>query len=332
MWGRGALDVKSLGIAQLAAMVALAREGTPLRRDVVLVAVADEERGGNEGAGWLLEAHPELLAGVEAVLNEGGFNRVFRGKVLFWGIEVAQKRPLWLRLRASGRAGHASSLNPDSATHRLIRALARVLDRPLRWRVTEPARLFFQALARFDGSGEHGFASRLDEVILPDGPTVALAPGMPTFFLDSLQVTEIETGDVSNAVAPEATASIDARLLPDTDAETFLAEVKAALGSEIEVEVVLSSPPVPTSPVDHSVFRALERALAVRAPVVPAFIGGTTDSRWFRARGIPAYGFSPFAIEPDEARGIHAVDEAISVEELQRGVETMRRVLVALAS
>ena len=84
---------------------------------------------------WLLEEHPELFAGVEAVVNEGGANRKIAGRLLWWGIEVAQKRPLWLEVEATGRAGHASALQPWSAAHDLVRGLARLLALPPVWRV-----------------------------------------------------------------------------------------------------------------------------------------------------------------------------------------------------
>ena len=76
--------------------------GDALARDVVLLAVADEERGSAEGTAWLLRAHPELFRGVAGVLNEGGANRQVNGRLLWWGVEVAQKRPLWLEVAADG--------------------------------------------------------------------------------------------------------------------------------------------------------------------------------------------------------------------------------------
>ena len=87
------------------------------------------------------------------------------------------------------------------------------------------------------------------------------------------------------------------------------------------------APEAPASPRDHPLFRALEEILGVRAQVVPTFISGTTDSRFFRQRGIPAYGFSPFAINVQDSRGIHADNESVPVDAFLRGVETMTRIL-----
>lgn len=330
IWGRGAIDVKSLGIAQLAAILALHRQGARLDRDLIYLAVADEELGGKAGAGWLLDHHEELFEGLEAVLNEGGSNRVIGDRLLWWGIEVTQKRPLWLRVSASGRGGHGSQLNPQSATHQLIRGLNRVLELPPQFRITEAARRYLSAVDEVEGRADP-ISQRLDEIVQEEGLSQGLAPGLPTLFLDTVQITEIDNGRGPNVIAPTASASIDIRLLPDTDSEAFLQRIVQALGDRLEVEVVLSSPPAPASPVDHRLFRALEKALGVRAPVVPIFVAGITDSRYFRERGIPAYGISPFSLNAPEMRGIHAIDELISAEEFLRGIETLRRVILAYA-
>jgi acetylornithine deacetylase/succinyl-diaminopimelate desuccinylase-like protein len=328
IWGRGALDVKSLGITQLEALLSLRGEGVRLEKDLILLAVADEEAGGGQGVGWLLDAHPELFVGVEGVLNEGGNNRTLQGHVALWGVEVAQKRPFWLRITAYGRGGHASGFHPGSATHQLIRGLAKLVDRPLLYRMTEPARLYFQALAELS-EGPEADVSGLTASLASDTPRAGLMPGQEVYFVDTLQVTRIETSEGANVVAPVARARVDGRLLPDTDDAALLAEIRQLLGADLEVDVVLRADPVPPSPTDHPVWRALEEVLAVRAPLVPTFLPGTTDSRYFRARGIAAYGFSPFAIDATDLGGIHGVDESIPVDEFLRGIETMRRVLVA---
>lgn len=330
--GRGALDIKSLGIAHLAAMVDLARSRTPLTRDLVFLAVADEERGGLEGTGWLLERHPELFAGVDAVLGEGGSNRLINGRALWSGIEVAQKRPLWLEVSASGRRGHGSGLNPASASHRLIVALAQVLERPLTFRVSPAAKLYLGALAPLHNEKYRRIFSDLDAHVLPEGPKEALLPGLANLFLDTFQVTMLRVGEKINVIPGKATARVDARLLPDTDGETYLAGVREALGTGVEVEVLLTSAPVPPAPVSHPVYKAIAEVLDDTAPVVPAFIPGFTDSRWFRERGIPAYGVSPFFLEPQVFLGIHGPDEAIPLAELRRGIERMERIVAALVT
>lgn len=330
LWGRGTIDDKSLGVAQLAAFLD-ARAVPDRRRELLLLAVADEEAGGGEGTRALLDRHPELFDRVEAVLNEGGQNRTVLGRTLFWGIEVAQKRPLWLRIQAQGRPGHASAVNLESAAHRLIRALARAVAAPPRWRVSPAARAYFGALAAFDPQAR-ALAADLDAAIRPAGPTRALMPGMAGYFLDTFQVTRLAASDRINVIAGEASAEVDVRLLPDTDAAAYLETLRGLLGADATVEVALEAPVVAASPSDTPLFAELARALGGRTPVVPAFIAGVTDSRYFRQRGVAAYGLSPFELEVGELTSVHGPDERIPLAVFDQGVERMKRIVRALVA
>ena len=333
LWGRGALDDKCLGVLHLAALIDLKRRGSPLERDVIFLAVADEESGGLQGTGWLLAQHPELFQGVEAVVGEGGRNQVTpAGKLFWWGVEVAQKRPLWLEVATTGRPGHGSGVNPASASHVLIQGLARLLAAPPRWRVSPPVRAHAHAIAPHQNPHWRRVFSNIDAVITPTGPKEFLLPGMASLFLDTVQVTVVRVGNRINVIPGRALAQIDVRLLPDTDAGAFLADVERRLGEGFDVKVVLTAPPSPPSPTAGRFYEALQRALRREGPVVPAFISGFTDSRYFRQRGIPAYGFLPLKLGPGDTEGIHGPDEHISLAELDRGVERMRRVLALYAA
>lgn len=332
LWGRGALDDKSLGIVQLAAMLELKRGQAVLERDVVLLAVADEESGGGEGTAWLLARHPDLFRGVEGVIGEGGRSQVTpAGKLLWWGVEVAQKRPLWLEVSTAGRGGHGSGLNPDSANHQLIQGLARLLAPPPRWRVSPPARTYSKALAPHQNAHWRRVFSNIDAIVTETGPKEFLMPGMANLFIDTVQATVLRGGERINVIPGRAWARLDIRLLPDTDSAAFLAEVKRRLGPGFTVKVLVTSPPAAPSPTSGRLYGALESALGREAPVVPAFIPGFTDSRFFRERGIPAYGVSPFKLGPADSRGIHGPDERIPLAEIDRGVERMSRILSSYA-
>lgn len=337
LWGRGALDDKSLGIVQLAAFIELKRElkrrRDVLERDLVLLAVADEESGGGEGTAWLLARHPELFRGVEGVIGEGGRSQVnSAGRLLWWGVEVAQKRPLWLEVSTAGRGGHGSGLNPDSANHQLIQGLARLLAPPPRWRVSPPVRAFYKALAPHQNEHWRRVFSNIDAVITEKGPKEFLMPGMANLFIDSVQATVLRGGDRINVIPERAWARLDIRLLPETDSAAFLTEVKRRLGPGFTVKVLVSSPPAAPSPASGRLYGALVSGLGGEAPVVPAFISGFTDSRFFRERGIPAYGVSPFKLGAADSRGIHGPDERIPLAEIDRGVERMSRILSSYAS
>lgn len=328
LWGRGAIDDKSLGVAELAAFLDVAKSHRPRHRDLIFLAVADEESGGGQGTAWIFSHHPELLHGVTAVINEGGSNRRINGHTLWWGIEVAQKRPLWLKVTTHGRGGHSSTLEPYSAIHKLVGALDRLLKAPPIYHVCPAARRYFEALAPLHNAFWRKIFLNLDQEITPQGPRSALMPGMAGWFLDTIQITQLEAGDRINVIPDSASAKIDIRLLPDTNEKAFLAKVKKALGPEAEVKVLLTAPIAAASPTSGPLWRAFEKVLRSSAPIVPAMISGFTDSRYFRERGIAAYGFSPFELAGKDLRGIHAANEHIPIAAFDRGVERMKRVIL----
>lgn len=331
LWGRGALDTKGLGIAHLAAIVDLKRRGVPLARDVVFLALADEERGGGEGMAWIARAHPELVTDTWALFNEGGGARVTSERVLWWEVEVAQKRPLWLKVTTRGRGGHGSAYNPESATHQLVQGLARLVELPAVYRVSPVVERYFRAIAPLHKNPRLAQSlARISQIITPTGPSGAvLPPGLERLFLDTMQITVLNGSSSINVIPTDASALIDVRLLPDTDQERYLTRVRETLGSDFEVEVLVQAPESAPSPIEHPAFRTLEAVLGKWAPVVPSLLAGFTDSRFFRERGIPAYGVSPFAIEPSMATGVHGVDERISLATFDEGVSRMKSLVEA---
>lgn len=186
------------------------------------------------------------------------------------------------------------------------------------------------ALARFDPQAQSAFA-RLGalEAGPPSNETRRALASYESLLSDTLQVTTLSGSGRINVVAAEARAGVDLRLLPDANADATLKRIRATLGPELDVRVLLGSPAAPPSPTDTAIFRALSEALsgATGVPVVPAFIPAFTDSRYFRARGIPAYGVSPFALDGAELRTVHAPEERIPLAVFDRGVETMIRIV-----
>ena len=130
IWGRGAFDMKGQGVIQLMAFLSLKRLNVPLNRDVILMAVPDEEVGGMLGAKWMLKEHYDELD-PEYILDEGGVGSrdLFAPGKLVFGISVAEKKILWLKLRAEGVSGHGSQPHDQNPNDRLTRALARMLER-----------------------------------------------------------------------------------------------------------------------------------------------------------------------------------------------------------
>jgi len=330
--GRGALDTKGLGIVQLQAFLALADSGASLSRDVWYVATADEEAGGSFGAGWLIESHPEIFAGVGYLLNEGGSIRE-RGGELAVGVEVTQKVPLWLRLTATGRPGHGSAPQVATAVTRLLRATDRIAQTRFQPRVVPAVREMLAGLAPYqDEEVAQAFADPA-EAVQDEAFMLSLQleqPGLHALLRNTCSITRLEGSAKINVVPAVARAELDCRLLPDQDPEAFLEELATIINDpEVRIERIMGfSPAVSRSDTElFETIRAVSERYFPGARVIPQVSAGFTDSHFFRDLGITSYGFSPFVLPAGEARGVHGNDERISVENLQRGTEIMTDLL-----
>lgn len=332
IWGRGALDCKSLAIAEAMSLIDLKRRGVKLRRDLVFLAVPDEELGGLNGTKKLLAGNPALFANVGFVLNEGGANETALDKVLFWGIEVDQKLPLWLRLTAEASGGHgAAPGSGGGATAKLIRALAAVDTIETPYRLTENVVRMstLAASARKDGRGA------IVRKLMREPLDVAaiereLPPGYRALLRDTIAITHLSAGSAVNVIPSRAVAEIDIRLLPGTRHEAMLQQVKDAAGKNAHVEVLLSSDPISGSPHETELFETMAAVMRADSPesaVAPMISAGTTDSRFFRAQGIVAYGISPFKVNYYDADTVHSEDERIRARFFADGVRLMRSIV-----
>ncbi|MEZ5313272.1 MAG: M20/M25/M40 family metallo-hydrolase [Thermoanaerobaculia bacterium] len=294
-------------------------------RDLLFLATADEEAGGREGVGWLFESRPDLFAGVVAVLNEGGTGKSVGGATPLVGDRGRPEATLWLAVTARGREGHGR-VPRSRAPHRLVEGLARVLATAPALRGSPSAVRYLEALGRHDPRAARAAreGARLGAGTPPEELDRSALVGYENLFRDSLQVTTLRGSERINVVPGEARAEIDVRLLPETDERLFLDEIRRRLGAGLELDVMLRSPPATASPTDNAVYRTIAEHLRQEAPVVPAFLPAFTDARYFRTRGIPAYGLSPFTFDALELLTVHAPDERISLAAFDRGVARMK--------
>jgi acetylornithine deacetylase/succinyl-diaminopimelate desuccinylase-like protein len=332
IWGRGAIDVKSLGIAHLLAFEALAKRDRPPSRDVIFLGVADEESGGAHGAGLLLSKHPELFEGVGWVLNEGGVNEVIVDRTRLWGVEIDQKVPLWVEITASGSGGHAAGRSGDTSVTRLLRVLDRVRRLEPERRVVPSVQEYFQSLAQVRRGRIVGVMQSIDRYVESPLLDSVLSPAYLSLLEDTWTITVLEAGSRVNVVPSSASAQIDIRLLPGSDTEPVIARLRALAGDDAEVRVLLAGRPAPASPVGTELWDVLEAATARREPksiIGPMVTAGATDSRFFRERGVVAYGFSPFRINYYDLATVHGRDEKIRRDYFLDGVHLMREIVTA---
>ncbi len=333
IYGRGAIDIKHLGVVQLAALERLARAKDRLKRDVIYLAVSDEEV---EGLGaqavvsnYLEQWKPEYL------LDEGGFSlRSFMNDKDLVVIATTQKRVTRMKLTAHGEAGHGSRPITTGGLNILVEALSRLNANPREARlmpVTERQLGAFGEIAGFPKSMLLNNISFPGVFSILEG-TLSSNKNLNPTIRDTMSLTIVTGGQKDNVIPAEATAIFDVRLLPDTDAEEFLSYVRSVLG-ELPVTVELTFPPLPPmpeSPVDDPLYAAIESAVRAHEPqatVTPWLCVGATDSRFFAPRGVKSYGFLSVFIDKQQVDSIHGHDENISVGELEKGMVVYAEVL-----
>jgi acetylornithine deacetylase/succinyl-diaminopimelate desuccinylase-like protein len=340
LYGRGALDMKSTGVLHLVAMLAIRRARVPLKRDLILLATADEEAGSRFGAQFVGEQRRHWLAGAEYALSEmGGIFPEAGQTAPFASIVTSEKTGLPLRLTARGEPGHGSMPWPDTAPNRLIRALGRLLEAERPLRVLPEIQEYFSRLGSVlsgdAGRGYDDLARSLEEAgfrraFLANRHHAAM---LRTTFA----VTMLTGSEKRNVIPPEAVADIDCRMLRGDDPDEIVRWVRGAIADErVEVSLINPAPKIPNaSPPDTELYKALGEALRRRAPgvvVAPDVLVGFTDNWFFRNCGLHGYGFSPFVLEEGEWRRVHGNDERISLENLRAGVRCHTEMLLEMAA
>ena len=320
LWGRGAMDMKGQGVAQLVAFLMLKRQNVPRTRDVILMAEPDEEVGGALGARWMIANHYAELD-PEYVIDEGGFGSsdLFAPNKMVYGISVAEKKIVWLKLRAEGVAGHGSQPTDTNPNDRLVRALARLLgglERP----ALQPA-----DSARPSRGGE---PSVLDMMRAKVG-AFAINKFTNAIQQSTISLTWFRSGvgdpPKINVIPSVAEAGLDCRVLPGTTKDQWIAEVARRLGDPgIKIELINESDdPVVTSQ-DAPLYRNIEAAIKRRHPeaiVTPMLIPYGTDSNAFRPRGVKSFGIFPALLPADVVASMHGDGEHVSLASVREGAE-----------
>jgi acetylornithine deacetylase/succinyl-diaminopimelate desuccinylase-like protein len=344
IWGRGALDMKSIAVMHAVAVAALAGSKRAPTREVILVMAADEEAGGGEGARWLVEEHPDRVGFGEErpapeVVAEGAYGLAGMLERPVMPIALGEKTAVWFDLVAKGDPGHGA-LPPEQQAPVNLAILIKEIAGFGTPRVHPVMREQFSTLKNAS-SGKTGAVFRA--LASPAGGVVAraIAPqlrkagALRLLLSDSVTPTQIAAGYKTNVVPAEARASFDCRLLPDTDVDEFIASVdEKARSRGGDVANVQEKGRGPVS-VKGPLFEILEQVSRELAPDVVTAVSlspGITDARFFRTRGATAYGWCPLMLTPDLLATIHGHDERIAVEDFERAVSATTDAIVRASS
>lgn len=339
IYGRGAQDMKSEGLAQFMVMVMLKREKVALDRDVIFLAVSDEEVD-DSGSDWFVEHQRDLLGDAEFLINEGGENLLEpNGRVHYVGVDVGEKAAFWLHVAAHGRAGHGSIPIADSAPNRLVRALGRIVSYRPPIKLLPVVEEFFQEMAPYEPPGRaERFrsirASLLDKKFQQE---VESDETLNYLLHDTISLTMMRGSEQTNVIPSEAWANLDVRLLPGDDPRAFLETLRRVVNdpnvtiepASADFKTANSSP---TNTNLYSAFRLVSARYFPGSPIVPRLESGYTENQLYRALGIDCYGFTPYTVTEEEDSTEHGDNERIRVAEVGRGFRVLYDVVTSVAT
>lgn len=310
VWGRGAIDMKAKGAMDLGLVLALARAGVALNRDLVLAAVADEEAGSELGARFLVERHPDLIR-AGWVLNEAGGFTLHLGARRYYPIQVAEKGYVTVKLTVSGPPGHGSIPRSDSALAALAEIVVRIHRTPMRLRVTPLMRRTLDQLGLDPQSAPPLFRAMLANTVAP---------------------TILRAGYKDNVIPGEASVVLDGRTLPGETAESFLGELREIVGPGPSFDVLKCAPPAEGS-ADTPLFRLIAHHVEMADPgalAIAWMLPGATDSKFYAQLGATCYGFAPVRIGPRMPYGAlyHGNDERIPIDGFLWGLRLYAEVVL----
>ncbi|MBS7636211.1 M20/M25/M40 family metallo-hydrolase [Candidatus Bathyarchaeota archaeon] len=343
VWGRGAIDMKSMTAMEVMVMKLLKRNNVKLKGDVILAATADEEKGGEYGAGWLVRNYLEKVR-ADYVINEGGGQAVpMDGKNVFT-IQTAEKGILWFKVKAKGRPGHGSV--PSAADNAILR-MNRVVERLGNYRapmvLTPTVKQFLAVMAEENAEAKQALnillqnPNRGDEILdMLAQKDKAMAEQFRAMLRMTIAPTIIYGGVKENIIPSECEAVFDCRILPGQNTDEALDHIKMLLRDvdleKLEFEIIQANEPS-ESPLDTPLYGLMVETLKEFEPnctVAPILLTGGTDSRFFRKLGAACYGFQPALsdLPYDEIlKMVHGIDERISIKNLVFGTSVLYNVV-----
>jgi len=338
IYGRGAQDMKNEGLAQFMVMVMLKREKVELDRDVVFLAVSDEEVDGT-GSDWFIEHQRDLLGNAEFLINEGGENLLeHNGHVKYVGVDVGEKAAFWLHVVAHGRAGHGSLPIADSAPNRLVQALNRIIAYRTPLKVLPVADEFLRAMAPYEPPARAEKFRNIRQALEDKNfqREVEQDESLNYLLRDTIALTMLGGSEQTNVIPPEAWANLDVRLLPGDDPKEFLGTIRHVVDDpNVSVEPLNADFRLAnSSPTDTALYSAIQKVSAQYfpgTPVVPRLDSGYTENQRYRPLGINSYGFTPYTSTEEEGSTEHGNDERIRVEEVRRGFRVLYDVVTTVA-
>ncbi|MGB6670144.1 MAG: M20/M25/M40 family metallo-hydrolase [Candidatus Acidiferrum sp.] len=339
MYGRGSIDDKGMLAANLAAFIALKRSNVHLSRDVIFLATADEEEGGEASIRVLIAKYWDKFAAGFAI-NEGGRVVLQKGKVFYVAVQASEKVPVDVAVIARGPSGHASVPTKDNAVVHLAAAVAKIGAYTAPVHFTTIVRRYFEQLAPLEDDELAKWIRSLDTPDRGDHAQRFISEANPlwnSMLRDTIAPTMLSAGVRANVIPSEARATLNIRLLPGDTSDVLIADLTKLVNDpqirfEVQPDAGLAAPP---SSLENEFYATISKAASQEfsgAPVLPFLSAGATDSAQLRLHSVQAYGLSPFPMADEDSRRMHADDERIPLASFDKGVDFLSRIVAEFAA
>ena len=339
VYGRGAYDMKSMTAIEIMVMKLLNKNHVLLKGDVVLAGTADEEQGGEEGAGYLLRNYKEKVL-CPYVINEGGGLAFPSKNGYVFPVQSAEKGILWLKIKAKGTPGHGSTPNmADNAVLRMNKVLNKLGNYQPPTIYVPTLKAFLAEIGTQDPELKETFSlllanpkkseQILDQLAKKDH---ALAEEIRPRTKMTIAPTMIHGGVKENIIPSDCEAVFDCRILPGQSIDETVDLIKGLLKDvgldKLSFEFIQAHGGS-ESTINTKLYSTITDVLKEFEPscgVTPTLTTGGTDSRFFRELGSVCYGFQPMI--PDEPndqleKRMHGIDERITVKNLVYGTSVL---------
>ena len=329
-YGRGTTDNKTGVTSLVANFVRLKSERWTPERDLIVLLTGDEETS-QAGLKWVLGERRSLVDAEFALNTDSGSVMMRAGRPVLFAVQASEKVYADYRLEVTDAGGHSSLARPDNPIYTLAAALQRIAAHQFPLNVTDVARTFFERSSRVE-SGQLGADMRAVSQPQPDDAAVARLSQLPFYnarLRTTCVATQLEAGHAPNALPQMARANINCRILPGEPAADVEASLRRLAGDRITLTVVNPPEPSPSSPPPPALLERLEALVAAKwpgVPVAPIMESGATDGAFVRSAGIPTYGVSALAQDPDDVRA-HGKDERVSVSGFYDAVDFWYRLI-----
>jgi acetylornithine deacetylase/succinyl-diaminopimelate desuccinylase-like protein len=348
VYGRGTIDDKDNLTAALMVMLLLKRQNVPLDRDVIFLAEAGEEGATKIGIEYVINQHFGAIDAEYCYAEGGGVTRE-KGAVRFASVQTVEKIPNGIDLIARGPAGHGSVPLMTNPIAHLSKAVAAVTDWQPPIDLNDTTAAYFSRLAAISPPEQ---ARRYRDILSGDAKAVAAAdawlrenePRHASMLRTSVSPNIIQGGYRQNVIPSEAKVTLDVRMLPDENADAFLAQIKKVVNDPAVEAVFNGWPPTMTgqprnggeSPISSEAFKVVEAAVTrhYQTTTLPTMSTGASDMAFLREKGMRCYGIGPATDIEDGPKGFgaHSDQERILEAELYRFVRFHWDIVVTMAA